>query len=397
MPTARQLLTTLSGNYIPTHSLPLFIMQNRPTFNLSVVPEMLHDPRVKFGLRLLKGPILANSQFLVNTDRAPEDKKKVVKDFLIRNVTRFWRNSASRAMEAIDYGYSGHEVLYKVEDRMLTFDILKNFNAADIRPVSVGGNIKGIELTGKGTTKPQFIGGQKAFWHVHERELDPWFGRSRLFSAFIPWLEKWTDGGFRAARRLWWHKYAFDGGTLYHPTGDVSIQGGGTEANKNIARRIMEAAKAGGTRVFPSTFKDGQRTWEYVGATSPGAPAGLEAYGDSLNDEILEALGIPPEVVRADGTGAFAGRRIPQQAFFSVLTDLVSMLMSDIDQQIFRHLVEFNFGPNIPYDIIPFGLLKRPGATDQPDKPIEEEEEGGFEMSIPLHGLSMPNYGIIAA
>lgn len=389
MPTVSQLLTTFSANYIPSTPLPLFINQDKPLFTLRSVPEMIFDPRVKFGLNMLKGPILANSQFLVDVDRAPEGIRVELKDFLVRAITRFWRNSASRALTAIDYGYSGHEILYKIEDNKLTFDILRGFAALDIRPVTVDGLIQGIELRGRGESRGQFIGNPKAFWHVHERETNPWWGRSRLFSAFTPWLEKWTNGGFRQSRRLFWHKYAFDGGAMYHPPGEVHIQGEGTMANKDIARRILDAAKAGGTRTFPNTIKDGSRAWEYIPPTSPGAPQGLEDYGDSLNDEILEALGIPPEVARAVGTGAFAGRRIPQQSFFSILTDLVTMLMSDADQQIFRHLVEFNFGPQIPYDIVPFGLLKRPGQAGQPDQPEPES----FEMNIPVS----PNYGIIAA
>lgn len=398
MPTVNEMLTTISANYIPTHPLHLQILRDKPLFNLRFVPEMLYDSRITFGLNLLKGPILANSQFFVNVEDAPPEIQDELKKFLIKNITRFWRNSASRSLEAIDYGYAGHEVLYKVEDNKLQFDILKGFNALDIKPVTVSGKIIGLIITKgvEGQEGPLFIGGAKAFWHVHWRQFNPWFGRSRLFSAFVPWIEKWTDGGFRDLRRLFWHKFALDGGTLYHPPGDTRLEDGGTMANKDIARRIMEAAKSGGTRTFPNTTKDGQRAWDHIPPAPGNPPAGMEEYGSDLNDEMLEALGIPPEVARAVGTGAFAGRRIPQQAFFSILTELVIMLMSDADQQIFRNLVEFNFGPKIPYEIVPFGLLKRPGQTGQPDQPEPESEEG-LEMSIPIHTLAIPNQGIIAA
>ena len=74
----------LTADYMPSGYAGIFLFaRNRPPFSLTVIQEMLADPRVIFGLWLLKGPILANSRFYV------ECENDDVKDFLIKNVTRF--------------------------------------------------------------------------------------------------------------------------------------------------------------------------------------------------------------------------------------------------------------------------------------------------------------------
>ena len=116
----------LTADYLPEGYTGMFLFaRNRPPFSGTVIREMMSDPRVIFGLWLIKGPILSNSRFKIDCD-----DEKVTK-YLIENVTRFWRNSAARALKSIEWGYSASEVLYRVVEGKIHFDILKDIHSLD--------------------------------------------------------------------------------------------------------------------------------------------------------------------------------------------------------------------------------------------------------------------------
>ena len=66
-PKPEQLLgKPITADYMPSGYSGLFLFaRNRPPFSMTVIQEMLGDPRVIFGLWLIKGPILANSRFYI--------------------------------------------------------------------------------------------------------------------------------------------------------------------------------------------------------------------------------------------------------------------------------------------------------------------------------------------
>lgn len=366
----------ITADYMPEARISGYLsMRNRPHFSGLVVKEMLADPRIVFGLWLIKGPILANAKFSVDSD------DETIRQFVIRQVNRFWRNSAVRALKSIEWGYSGGEVLYYLEDGLTHFDVVKDVDSLDVRVVTRFGELQGLTLRNvpapnQGKRKI-FLGGPKAFLHVTSRERNPWYGQSRLFGAHIPWWEQWSDGGYRDVRRLWFYKNAYEGGAIYHPPGITRTKEGVVISNKDLAREMIEKKRTGGTLTFPNiTMGDqaGQRAWEYIPPQPNQIPAGLLEYGTSLRDEILEGMGIPPEVIEsagAEGFGSSSGRAIPQMAFYSTLQEIVQWLITDADNQIIRPLVQLNFG-SARYEIVPFSLLD---ALEKDEAPPPEKPE----------------------
>ena len=363
----------LTSDYMPSGYAGIFLFaRNRPPFSLTVIQEMLADPRVIFGLWLLKGPILANARFKVECE--DDDVRK----FLIRNVTRFWRNSAARSLKAVEWGYSASEVMYRVVEGKMSFDILKDLHSQDCKAVTKEGQLVGFTVrnvpdpTTKQGRQKIFLGMPKGFWHVHWRTHHPWYGLSRLYGAHIPWWEMWSDGGYRDIRRLWFHKNAFEGGTMYHPPGITRTTDNTVVSNKDLAREMIEKKRTGGTLTLPNTMgADNLKTWEYVPPASNEIPTGLLEYGSSLKEELFEGMGIPPEIFESSGSGfgAASGRQVPEEAFFSVLQEMVQWLISDADQQIFRYLVKLNFG-EVPYEIVPFGLT---GKAEERESQLRED------------------------
>ena len=385
----------LTADYIPHGYWGMFMFaRNRPVFSGSVIREMMSDPRVIFGLWLIKGPILSNSRFKIETDN--ED----IREFLITNITRFWRNSAARALKSVEWGFSASEVMYRVVDGQIQFDILKDIHSLDCRAVTQDGALKGFTVRDVGhkgkagvmSREKLFIGIPKGFWHIHWRDRHPWYGLSRLYGAHIPWWEAWSDGGYRDIRRLWFHKNAFEGGVMYHPPGVTRTKEDLVISNKDLAREMIEKKRTGGTLTLPNTMSsDGIRSWEYEPPAPNSIPSGLMEYGVSLKEELFEGMGIPPEVFEGGGGGfgTGSGRQVPEEAFFSVLQEMVQWLISDADQQIFRHLVRMNFGDDHDkYEIVPFGLTAK--AEEREDQMKEDVRQAQAAEASRLAGTGMP-------
>jgi len=336
---------------------------NRPFFTLHSIDAMLTDARVVFGLKLIRGPILSNARFFVNA------KNEALKEFLVSQINRFWRTSASIALRSLDYGFLGCEVLYRAYENRLQFDKLKFLHPHTTRVVTRKGEFVGIEVDRiANRSSTLFLGRPKCFWTVHQRDQHNWYGRSLLRGAFLAWNEVWSAHGYRDQRRLWFYKNAYAGPRIGYPPGAAPQETGqlAPKPYRVIAQEILDKMISGSGCVYPMGGE-----WNFEDARPISIPEGLLEYGDQLRDEIWEGMGIPPEVARAEGTGAYAGRRIPQQAFYSVLQEIVQDTITDLDDQILQPLVQMNFGPYSDYEIECFGLLR-----SEP-----EDEKNAFERS----------------
>lgn len=370
-----------------------------PRFTLLHVHRMLAEPRICFGLHLIKGPILSVSRFFVDCVDLN------VREFIQDAFSRFWNEGAIKALKAIEWGYSCSEVFYTLDDQnRITYGSMKDLMPTDCRCYTRGGRfykalVRGTKSTIDGTVRTaSWLYGMKCFWFTHGREFHPWYGRSRLFGAFIPWMEHSSDGGYRDSRRLYHHKYAFDGGVMYHPPGVINtVTDGGAPIQvscKDFAREMLEKKKTGGILTLPNTMTDaGTRAWEYVPPQITAPPSAIMEYGNSLRDEILEGMGIPPEMARPEATGPMGGgngRGVAQNAFFAILQEIVNNLTASFDEQILRPLVSWNFGYT-RYRLIPWrlvDLLDRLGSPTPPVTPATGVSGGGFAGSLFLDSLS---------
>lgn len=380
-----------------------FFHPNRPMFTLWHVDAMLTDARVRFGLDLLRGPIISNSHFAVYTENA------ALKEFLERQLNRFKQNSLPIALRCMDYGFLGCEVLYRTVENMLHFDKLKFLHPHNTRVVTRQGNYIGIEVGRIGQADAAvFIGRPKSFWTVHARDSHIWYGRSRLRGAFLAWNEIWSEHGYRDQRRVWFYKNAYAGPKIGYPPGSTPSEEPGTPPldHREVAQEMVDKMVSGTGVTYPVVAQGPQGGWIIEDAKPLSIPEGLLEYGDQLRDEIWEGMGIPPEVARAEGTGAFAGRRVPQQAFYSVLQEIVQDIITDFDEQVLLPLVRMNFGHGQSYEIECFGLL----ADDSADNPeaVENGQAGGATpqggqpgakptaMSLVLPSTPMGQFGALS-
>jgi hypothetical protein len=343
----------------------------KPMFGLRYVPWMMMNPRIRFGLWLLKGPILAKSRFFVETEHAD------VKQFVVDYISRFWQYAATTVFKCLEWGYSGSEVMYRMTpDGIVNFDRIKYLQPRDLKLVTKHGRKAGIlvsRVPGVNGLLP--IGGPRSLWVTHEREENPWYGSSRLAGAFEPWYELATNLGAKEMRRLYYFKFAFPGDTIYHKGGSTMGENGIPVPNKQLARSMVEQMRSGAAITIPTDPhpQTGIEQWRIERGTASQSSVNILEYIDTLHGEILEGLGVPTEVAAASGTGAYAGRRVPQDAFYSILHNILVSIFQDVDDQSIREVSEFNFGSRgLDYNITPFGLLRT----------VEDEQADASELGV---------------
>ena len=356
----RQLVTDYEPADVFLAANAYYNWRRRPPFHrLWHVPAMLNDARVQMSLGTLKGMITSLSRFYIDEGNQEHEESSEIKEFLIKQVERFWRVGANRLLSAMEWGWYGAETLYDVDaDGNLCFEGFNDFRQKDLRPVTKSGKFVGMEIRDK--AHPRYLGGQKAFWHVHWRHLHKWWGGSRLVGAFSPWLDKHDEGGALDARRLYYYKHVFQGEVIRHPTGSTPPDENGQQVPySQVARALVEKARAGGVYVLPAEYDEhGNPLWDVVDRQHSSAAGDVLEYCSELDKEISEGIGLSEEIFQAAETGSgYSGRKIPETATRGMLTEIVYWMISDADRQIFRPLVRMNFNKCPDYEIIPFGIV----------------------------------------
>ena len=370
----QEMLTSYASS--PVHSLannsplPLYDPQyghNIPMFNRTTVPVMMRDGRIRFGLQMLKGPIQYNTVFMsAEKSKSPAlidllkanganfmykvtTENPKIEEFVLQTLKRFWQFGLDEALTAIEWGFSCNQVVYKKdEDGLIQYDYLKNYSTESVNPLFlddqlVGARIKGVVKYPNGVD----LLFPKVLWHIHNRKHNSVFGQSRLEWCSIPWHESYVCYGARDIRRTWFIKNAFDGGEMRYPIGKTKV-GEAEVDNLDLAVRMMSNMRTGGYRVFPDDINaaSGQQKWAYTPPAANITPNGLMEYPRELRYEILEALGIPPEVAESQGDntmGSATGRKVPMMLYYSTLAHLSDQMIYDFNIQVLNYLVFVNF------------------------------------------------------
>lgn len=365
-----------------------------PFLRMRHVPAMLANYRVRMALQTFEGAITSLSHFFV------KEENEEIKQFLIQQIERWWRNSASKMIYgSLPYGFYGAEILYRVDsDRLLAFNTLKSFRAHDIFPVTFKGDLAGLQLRNFRGSKVRYIGGEKAFWHVYGREWHPWYGQSVLFGAYEPWLDLTSEGGGLDVRRLYFYTSVLQNDVIYHPDTVIPDEQGELKHTRDIARSMVEKQRSGGKFTLPSTRDmNGNLDWFIETKDTTGGGDQVLAYVDQLADEIAQGMGVPPEIFEAAETGSgFSGRKIPETVFRGILTSIVQFMVNDIDEQCLRKLVEHNFSVTPSHEIVVFGLVRDEGDEGEDGQNGPQKPMRSTNGNVPKKSVQMAVEGAVA-
>lgn len=210
-----------------------------------------------------------------------------------------------------------------------------------------------------------------AFWHAYKPEAGSPYGFSVLFGAYSAWADKWLDGGALSVRRLFMHKDAYGGDTIYYPEGTINVDGRGEIPTRDVGREIVEQSMAGNVKTLPSTRdQNGNRMWEVERAETTGGAEHILQFPKDLDTEILRGIEIPDDVITAEATGAWQGKQVPMLAFYKGLEPWLTALVGDLVRQLLEPLVLVNFGRAEDFEVTAKSLakqaLEQSGAKEQP-------------------------------
>lgn len=348
------------------------------------------DPTVKLGLAMRAAPLMsAEFAFKQGTDEKGQPKwvpgiqakNPEVGKFVLRQLKRIWQHDLSKILSAQKWGWSAGEVVLKLTpEGMVEFDTILPRHARDVRPLIGNGEVKAVRfLRVRGATGNIELRFPKSFWHVFRDDEGTAHNMSILHGAYSPFADKWFEGGGLDVRRLFMHKDAYGGVDMTYPPGTTNIDGKEEVPNRDIAREIAEQIKAGGVTTRPGVFDPiaNKPLWELTRATVPANPAHILEYPKDLDVEILRGIEIPDDVLTSEGTGAWQGKQVPFQAFYSGLNIWLTAVIRVVVKQIIEPLVLLNFGSAEEFEVMTKPLDIQAMEMQRANQP--EGVGGGFQ------------------
>ena len=346
-------------------------VQKRPMWTLWQADMMTIDYQVAIGLAISDAPLYA-------AEVEVESDYPAVAEFVGKQWDRIWSSHAWQILLAKRFGFMGYEVNYVERNGLIEFDSLNDFHPRDTRPViDEHGLFVGINVYGRryiGTDEGVGVAalrGPKCLWIRYDYRNNDFFGRSCLEKAYAPWWDKTMDGGALNLRRLRNVKDSWIGDVVKVPfTRTMVADDGVTQINlADIAQRIVENRVSGGVMVLPSERDEkGDPLCEYTGPTSVTSSTGIDDWIHDLDNDILDGLLIPREVMEAATSGSgYSGRAFPMRTFLSLRDREFSEYVRAINRAIIGPMVASNFGlPFSVYEMRPVSLNETLKDSVQP-------------------------------
>lgn len=341
----------------------------------------------------------------------PVSADEQVATFVTDHVERFWRHGMPKLQDGgYPYGWVAGEHVYAEVGGCLHWSFVKDFHPHDAFVltqdyVPVGIRIKNIrngapiDLWMASADVPA-----KACWYPHRPRFGHFYGRSQLIGAWRPWRRLgWRDGVEQVIDAAI-YRGGYCGVVVKHPPGGDQVarsgipgtvlDGGGhpRRSNRDIARQIGELAKAGASFTMSSEHytmaQGGGPKWDIEWPTQVMDVTPLVEAARYVEDQIFYGVGVPPELIRASGTGSgYSGRNIPRESFLESQQHIADAMLEGFVQQVLRPLVKKNFG-DVPFNIQCKSLL----ATQVKDKQVPTGGTQGGEPAAhdPTTGRFMP-------
>ena len=317
----------------------------------------------------------------MNQEGKPISPNQQVSNFVLAHVERFWERGIPLIQEgAYPYGWAAGEYIYKESRGLMTWSHMKDFHPNDSFILTERYNPIGVRIKNIREKRPVDLWfaseaiPAKACWYAHRPRFNQFYGRSQLIGAWRPWRRLgWRDAVEQVIDAAI-YRAGYKGPVVKHPPEDMQTaregipatqqdsRGGSRRSARDVARQIVEWAKAGAgftlsSAKYPQAQGGGDKwsvEWpEHVMDVRP-----LIEAAKYLEDQIMLGIGVPPELVKAGGTGSgYSGRSVPREAFLDGQQHIANNLLQMFVEQVIRPLVLWNFG-DIPFEVSCKSLLK---------------------------------------
>jgi len=387
-----------------------------PMFTLRQVELMRRDSTIKLGENILKSPLM---HVKYEVTGRPD-----VAQFASKQMMSAWDLVVPKILSALWYKVACGESLYKKNSSTGMMEIagIKDFHPSDCDFLEIDKKLVGIRVRDRNANAPRDkdgfhdLYGMKSFTYIHKQQFGSRDGVSELEGAYHPWLIKYGRDGALAERSLWFHKNSYHSGIIFHPPGDyqwTKPDGSlGLIPYRDIARQAVERAATGAVWAFPQAFDEkGNRLWEYAEPKINGDGSPMINYVEQLNTEMLRGMGIPDDIIsQTSGTGSYAGRSIPFQAFLNSQNDTVRAIFQAIVKQMVAYLCWWNFGsmdfefhdvqvdrskllpsdePEQPPGMVPPGMAPPMPGAEQGQPPVDPQQAAAAPPMDPQQMAAM--------
>lgn len=374
------------------------------TFRRDLEFMQIH-PIVQDGLEYYKSGIM-NAEFWGGADYSnpqnemgrPISADERVAKFVLAHADRFWQRGLPIVQEGgYPYGWAPGEHIYREVGGMMVWNHMKGFHPNDGYILSYNNRPVGLRIirmrdpvrdpsTGEPLDPNQASMGKadlwfasqaipaKAMYYAHRQRFSAFYGRSQLVGAWRPWRRLgWRDAVEQVIDAAV-YRAGYKGPVVKHPNEDMQTAQTGIPATRldgrgqprrsaqDVARQMIEWAKAGAgftmsSAQYPVAMGGGAKwsiDWpDHVMDVRP-----LIEVARYMEDQIMLGIGVPPELVRAGGTGSgYAGRSVPREAFLCGQQRVADLILQMFVEQVVRPLVLWNFG-DVPFEISCKSLLK---------------------------------------
>ncbi len=329
------------------------LLDELPFFRLWFAQLMERDTSCLLGIEL-RNAVLSIADVEITGDR-PE-----VVEYVQRQWDILWGKFWHVFAETKKWGFLGTRIEYEDgPDELPEVSHVKDFFYRDARPLIQEGRPAGMQLRRLKVNAD--LWNPRGAWFTYQARHGLLYGESIYRNAFGEWWELHMDGGALKVRQKRMIADACRGDSVWAPTNtSFKDDEGNVTPVMEIVRANIENVQSGGTYVWPSDkFADGSDMFRLEFAHDLGDPVAIFKWNDDLNEKILMALGILPEVVKAQATGSgFSGRSIPLMMTIQSVQREFQELVVEIDRQILRPLAILVFGGEPGYLITPTKLLE---------------------------------------
>ncbi len=328
-----------------------------PPFTFATIRGMLLDPGIRLNFAMRAAPIHGAEFGFKNGDKWQEGMKcdsPEIGQFIYRQLMHIWKNFLPSILRSQVWGWSAGEVTLRIDQSgLVVINELEPRHAADCRLLKLNHERWGVAINRVEDSGKVHLPFPYAWFHAYNAEDGDNYGVSAALGGYSPWADKWFNGGAIDVRRLFMHKDAYGGMDLGYPDGTTNLPGHAQPVpNVDIAQQIADKMKSGGVIVRPSERDDnGNEMWPLTRAQVPNNPQHILQFPKDLDDEIRRGMEIPDDVISADGSGAWAGKRVTLASFYASLDHWVVQILRDLKSQIFDHLCLLNWGYVPEYEI----------------------------------------------
>lgn len=354
------------------------------------------------GAEFWGGPDYANPQ---NEQGIPISPNPQVAQFVMAHCERFWQRGIPLVQEGgYVHGWCPGEHIYKEANGLLVWSHMKSFHPHDGHILTYNYQPVGVRVKNIRNKQPvdmHFASESipaKGAWYAHRPRYGSLYGRSQLIGAWLPWrMIGWRDGMDQVINAAV-YRAGYKGPIVKHPNEDMQTAQEGVPATRpdgrgaprrsarDVAKQMVEWAKAGAgftmsSAKYPQSQGGGEK-WELIWPDHVMDVRPLIAADQWCEERILLGIGVPPELVKAGGTGSgYSGRSIPREAFLDGQQKVGDAILQMFVEQVIRPLVLWNFG-DVPFNVQCKSLLK----SQSEDK--KGDEEGGDSDSADPDNLN---------